>query len=115
MGQIRDAVNPNQKLQNYIQIDEALVVLTVVIMLVVVAGVGLHEIEQVKSATNAIGPNMDTIITNINEVQKQLNISYETSLNMPLLTQMSTLSDEIEGNLRRGRGRGEPVRASERA
>merc|ERR1712174_163102 len=89
LKQIRDAVNPNQKLHNIILMFQAGIVTAAVIMLCVFAILANYEII----------PNLNSIIGSLNDIEQGVNTSYEMTTYMPLLYDMSDLSKSIEGNL----------------
>merc|ERR1712157_487597 len=87
LKQIRDAVNPNQKLHN-------------IIMLCVFAILANYEITQlIKASEDEIIPNLNDIIDSLGSIEKGVNTSYEMTTYMPLLYEMNDLSKGIEGNL----------------
>jgi hypothetical protein len=69
-------------------------------MLCVFAILANYEIQTLLSASNdEIIPNLNSIIGSLNDIEKGVNTSYEMTQYMPLLYDMSDLSESIEGNL----------------
>jgi len=100
LKQIRDAVNPNQKLHNIIMMVQAGMITAAVIMLCVFAILANYEITQlIKASEDEIIPNLNDIIDSLGSIEKGVNTSYEMTTYMPLLYEMNDLSKGIEGNL----------------
>ena len=69
-------------------------------MLCVFAILANYEIQTLLSSSNdEIIPNLNSIIGSLGDIEKGVNTSYEMTQYMPLLYDMSDLSQSIEGNL----------------
>mmetsp|Transcript_2999 Transcript_2999/g.7305 ORF Transcript_2999/g.7305 Transcript_2999/m.7305 type:complete len:143 (+) Transcript_2999:299-727(+) len=100
LKQIRNAVNPNQKMQNRVLMVQAAMVTAAVILLIVFALMANSELMTLKSsASKELVPNLDAIVNNLQDIKGQVATSYEKTEALPLLAEMSDVTKSIEGNL----------------